>query len=104
MVGIELFEPLIPLSQRSSPEWQSWCKLVELVRKLLLPNMTRLDVKEAARLDLEHSHLYQQVISSAESPTLALTHGVYLYLRCLSTSAPRYKSTTQRATSYGTYS
>ena len=60
-VGIELFEVLIPASQRKAPEWLSWCKLVEFCQKLLLPAMSRAEVKAAARLDLEHSHCYQRV-------------------------------------------
>ena len=61
MVGIELMEMLVPPSQRSSPEWLSYCKLIQLVHNLLQPSISRAEVKEAARLDLEHAHLYQRV-------------------------------------------
>lgn len=61
VVSVELFGPLLPAEELLSPEWISWCKLVELTRLLLRPQIWRSELFLASRLDYEHQQLYAKV-------------------------------------------
>ena len=64
IVGIELFEELLSETEKMFPEWLSWCKLIELVHKLLQPSMKREEVLEAMQLNCQYQKLYDEVCAS----------------------------------------